>query len=129
MIYSWFADLTLVLHLAFVLFVVLGGLLVIRRPRVIWLHLPAALWGAAVEFGGWLCPLTPLEIWLRTKAGGEGYRGDFIEYYLQPILYPAGLTGVNQLVLGLVVVVINAAVYAWYWQRRLRRQCEGERKP
>ena len=122
MLYSWLADLIVFLHLGFVLFVVFGGLLVLRRPRVIWLHLPAALWGAAVEFGGWLCPLTPLEIWLRTRAGGEGYRGDFIEHYLMPILYPAGLTRVNQLVLGLVVVAVNAAVYGWLWRRRSRRE-------
>lgn len=127
MLYGLLADLVLFLHLAFVLFVVLGGLLVLRWPRIIWLHLPAAVWGAAVEFAGWLCPLTPLETWLRTKAGGEGYQGDFIEHYLMPILYPIGLTRVNQLVLGLVVVAVNAAVYGWLWRRVLRREREGER--
>ena len=125
MLYGLLADLALFLHLAFVLFVVLGGLLVYRWPRVSWLHLPAAVWGASVELGGWLCPLTPLEIWLRTKAGGEGYSGDFIEQYFQPILYPAGLTRVNQLVLGLVVVAVNAAVYGWYWLRGPHRGNPG----
>jgi hypothetical protein len=128
MIYSWLADLTLFLHLAFVLFVVFGGLLIFRWPRLIWWHLPAAVWGAAVELGGWLCPMTPLEIWLRMKAGGEGYQGDFIAHYLIPILYPAGLTRTAQLVLGLVVVAMNAALYAWYWRLGLRREREGERR-
>ena len=125
MIYSWLANLIVLLHLGFVLFVVFGGLLVLRLPRVIWLHLPAAVWGAAVEFGGWLCPLTPLEILLRTRAGGEGYRGAFIEHYLMPILYPAGLTRTTQLVLGLVVVAVNAAVYGWYWLRGPHRGNPG----
>lgn len=118
MLYSWLADAVLLLHLSFVLFVILGGLLVLRRPRVIWWHLPAVVWGAAVEFGGWLCPLTPLEVWLRTKAGGEGYSGDFIEQYLMPALYPSNLTRSTQYGLGLAVMIVNLVVYGWLWQRR-----------
>ena len=110
------ADLVVILHLSFVLFVVFGGLLVLRWPRLAWVHLPAAAWGAAVEFAGWICPLTPLEQWLRVEGGGLGYGSDFIERYVLPVLYPAGLTHNVQLVLGIVVVVINAAVYGWVWR-------------
>ncbi len=110
------ADLVVILHLSFVLFVVFGGLLVLRWPRLAWVHLPAAAWGAAVEFAGGICPLTPLEQWLRVEGGGLGYGSDFIERYVLPVLYPAGLTHNVQLVLGIVVVVINAAVYGWVWR-------------
>ena len=121
MLYGLLADFVVFLHLAFVLFVVFGGLLVLRRPRIIWLHLPAARWGAIMEFGGWICPLTPLEVWLRTKAGEEGYQGDFLEHYLMPVLYPSPLTRNIQLALGLAVVIVNLVVYGWLW-RQLSRQ-------
>ncbi|MGE3154775.1 MAG: DUF2784 domain-containing protein [Nitrospiraceae bacterium] len=121
MLYGLLADFVVFLHLAFVLFVVFGGLLVLRRPRIIWLHLPAAIWGAIMEFGGWICPLTPLEVWLRTKAGEEGYQGDFLEHYLMPVLYPSPLTRNIQLALGLAVVIVNLVVYGWLW-RQLSRQ-------
>ena len=115
------ADLVVILHLSFVLFVVFGGLLVLRWPRLAWVHLPAAAWGAAVEFAGGICPLTPLEQWLRVEGGGLGYGSDFIERYVLPVLYPAGLTHNVQLVLGIVVVVINAAVYGWVWRLSFSR--------
>ena len=115
------ADLVVILHLSFVLFVVFGGLLVLRWPRLAWVHLPAAAWGAAVEFAGWICPLTPLEQWLRVEGGGLGYGSDFIERYVLSVLYPAGLTHNVQLVLGIVVVVINAAVYGWVWRLSFSR--------
>lgn len=117
--YHLFADLVLLLHLAFVGFVLLGGLLALKWRRVMWLHLPVAAWGAIVEFSGWICPLTPLETWLRAQAGDTGYRGDFIAYYLLSILYPEALTREVQTILGLVVVVCNAAVYWWLWQRQV----------
>ncbi|MGH7230618.1 MAG: DUF2784 domain-containing protein [Nitrospiraceae bacterium] len=113
--YRLLADAVVIVHLSFVLFVVCGGLLVLRWPRLIWLHLPAAAWGAAVEFSGWICPLTPLEQWLRLEGGALAYRSDFIEHYVLPILYPAGLTHDVQLVLGTLVVVINVAIYGWLW--------------
>lgn len=112
------ADLVLVLHLAFVLFVVLGGLLVRRWPGVAWLHLPAVAWGAAIEFGGWICPLTPLEVALRHRGGEAGYAGGFVEHYVTAVLYPDGLTRTVQVVLGVVVIAINGAVYLRLLTRR-----------
>lgn len=120
MSYAWLADGVLLLHLAFILFVVLGGLLLPRWPRLVWLHLPAASWGALIEFRGWICPLTPLENHLRHLAGEAGYTGDFIAHYLLPVIYPHGLTREIQLLLGLAVVLINAAAYAWWYRRRQR---------
>lgn len=105
------ADALVVLHAAFVVFVVLGGLIVQRWPRVAWFHVPAALWGAAVELSGWICPLTPMEIGLRRQAGQLGYSGGFIDNYLLPALYPEGLNREAQVVLGLLVVALNAALY------------------
>ena len=118
--YSWLADLTLSLHVGFVLFVIFGGLLVLRWRWIAWLHLPAALWGAIVEFTGWICPLTPLENWLRAQGGAVGYEQDFTARYLLPILYPGDLTRDLQLLLGTVVVVLNAAVYWWLWRTQAR---------
>ena len=107
------ADGVVILHLTFVLFVLFGGLLTLWWPRISWLHLPAAAWGAAVEFGGWVCPLTPLEQWLRLEAGQSAYPSDFIEHYVLPVLYPAMLTREKQIVLGALVLVVNVAVYGW----------------
>src|SRR5687768_10996929 len=102
------ADLLVALHLAFVVFVVAGGLLALRWPKAAWLHLPAAVWGAVVEITGWICPLTPLENVLRRRAGLEVYTGDFVGRYLLPVLYPEGLTREIQLLLGAAVVLLNA---------------------
>jgi len=118
--YSLLADLLLLAHGAFVLFVVAGGLLVLRWPRVAWLHLPAALWGASIEFTGRICPLTPLEKTWRRAAGETGYQGGFIEHYVTAALYPAGLTRTIQLALGVIVVVLNGWVYWTLWRRRAR---------
>jgi hypothetical protein len=117
-----FADLIVVLHFAFVAFVVAGGLLALRWPRIAWLHLPAAAWGAAVELFGWICPLTPLEDALRAAAGAERYAGDFIGRYLLQLLYPDGLTRGHQLALGIAVLAINAAIYARLLRRRRGRK-------
>lgn len=105
------ADLVVLLHLAFILFVMLGGLLVLRRRRLMWLHLPVVAWGAAIEFVGWVCPLTPLENRLRAAAGEAGYSGGFVEHYLIPLIYPEGLTRELQWLLGALVLLVNAAVY------------------
>jgi hypothetical protein len=111
MIYRIAADVVLLLHLVFILFVVLGGWLVLRSPKIIWLHFPAAVWGAFIEFSGRVCPLTPLENHLRITSGSAGYSGGFIERYLIPIVYPSGLNRSVQVVLGLVVILVNAVFY------------------
>ncbi|TLY26170.1 MAG: DUF2784 domain-containing protein [Nitrospirae bacterium] len=118
-LYQIFADLVVILHLAFVVFVLFGGLLVLWWRRVAWIHLPAVAWGAAIEFGGWICPLTPLETWLRMQGGEGGYNSDFIEHYILPLLYPAGLTREEQIALGAVVLAVNLAIYGWVWRRVL----------
>jgi hypothetical protein len=115
---SLLADLVVGLHLLFVAFVVLGGLLVLRWPRAAWIHLPAAVWGALIEFTGGVCPLTPLEQALRRRAGQVGYHGGFVEHYLLPVLYPAGLTRNVQVVLGALVIAANVTVYALALRRR-----------
>jgi hypothetical protein len=109
--YQLAADAVVLLHFAFVVFVVLGGALALRWPRVMWVQLPAALWGVLVELGGWVCPLTPLENTLRRQSGTAGYEGDFIVQYLLPALYPAGLTRRWQWALGGFALAINALIY------------------
>lgn len=111
MAYRAAADAILVAHFAFVLFAVLGAFLVLRWPRLAWLHIPAVVWAAYVEFSGTICPLTPLEVILRRQAGEAGYAGGFIDHYFMSLLYPEGLTQDTQAVLGAIVVVINAAIY------------------
>ena len=107
------ADAVLVLHLGFILFVALGGVLVARWPRLVWAHLPAALWGVAIELAGGRCPLTPLENHLRRLAGESGYEETFVEHYLLPWIYPAGLTRGVQLALAGAIVIVNLATYAF----------------
>ena len=114
------ADVTVVLHLGFVLFVGLGGLLVARWPRIACLHLPAAAWGAWVEFAGWLCPLTPLENWFRRQGGGAAYTDSFVEHYVVPILYPTSPSRELQWGLGSLVLVVNLTVYLLVFHRRAR---------
>jgi len=121
MLYPLLADLVLVVHLMFVVFVLCGGLLVLKWRWIARLHLPAVVWGAVVEFTGWICPLTPLENWLRMQGGEAGYHDDFTTRYLLPILYPVDLTRDVQLLLGTVVVVLNAAVYWWLWYMQAGR--------
>jgi hypothetical protein len=120
MLYRLLADLVVVLHCGFVLFVVLGGLLALRWPRAAWLHLPAALWGAGIEFAAGICPLTPLENHLRRLGGEAGYSGGFVEHYVLPVLYPDGLTRGVQLGIGIFVVLLNASVYLLVWRRSRR---------
>lgn len=120
------ADATVAFHLAFIVFVVLGGLLVLRRPRVAWLHVPAAAWVVYLELTGAICPLTPLENAFRERAGEQGYAGGFIDHYLMPIIYPAGLTPHIQAILGIGVLVLNLAVYALAVRRaRARNDSRG----
>ena len=111
MFYHILANLVVVIHLVFVIFAVLGAVLIIWRRWIVWLHLPAFLWSVWIEFTGGICPLTPLENWFRIKAGQGGYEGDFVATYLLPVLYPAGLTRNVQFILALMVIVINVALY------------------
>ena len=120
------ADLVVLLHLAFVLFVVFGGLLVLRRRRIAWLHVPAFVWGAAIEFGGWICPLTPLENRLREMSGAGGYAGGFVERYLVPVLYPGELTREIQIGLGIAVLLINLAIYGFLLRRKSCAEDKGQ---
>ncbi|MBD9677141.1 DUF2784 domain-containing protein [Pseudomonas sp. PDM18] len=120
MLYRLAADAVVLLHLGFILFVLFGGLQVLRWPRLAWLHVPAAAWGMAVEFLHLYCPLTPLENHFRTLAGDSGYRGGFVEHYLIPLIYPASLTEATQVVLGLVVVALNLPPYLLLLRRALR---------
>jgi hypothetical protein len=115
------ADLVLVMHFVFVLFVVLGGLLVLRWPRAAWVHVPAAVWGIAIEFAGWICPLTPLENRLRELAGQSTYEGDFIARHLMPLIYPEGLNRAAQIALGFGGLAFNAAIYVIVWRRKRAR--------
>ena len=118
MIYRGLADLTLIVHLAFILFVILGGLLALRWPRLARVHIPIALYGAMIEFVGFICPLTPLELWLRRRGGETGYEGGFIEHYITAAIYPTGLTREIQIILGCLVLAINIAVYTVWFRRR-----------
>jgi hypothetical protein len=116
------ADTLVVAHLAFLLFVVLGGTLVLWRIAFAWLHVPAVLWAAWIELSGSICPLTPWENALRVEAGQRGYRGGFIEHYVIPVVYPPGLTHGDQLLLGAILVAGTAALYAFAWRRARRRR-------
>ena len=116
--YRILADLVVGLHFVFVVFVVAGGLLVLRWRKLAYLHIPVAVYGAAIEFVGWICPLTPLENSLRRQAGESGYSTGFIEHYLLPILYPSALTRDIQLLLGILVLGVNVAIYAYVFRGR-----------
>ena len=115
--YTLLADLMLVLHATFILFVVFGGVLVFWRTGLAWLHVPCALWGVFIEFLGWTCPLTYLENDLRAAAGTGGYADGYIDHYLMPLVYPSDLTADMQILLGLAVLFINAIVYALVWRK------------
>ncbi|HSV69671.1 MAG TPA: DUF2784 domain-containing protein [Methylibium sp.] len=127
MLWSRLADALLLLHGLFVLWVVLGGLAVLARPRLAWAHLPCAAWGVWVELAGWVCPLTPFEQQMRLAAGEAGYAGGFVEHYLTAAIYPEGLTRELQIVLGLAVLGLNGALYLAVWWRG--RRAAGARRP
>lgn len=118
MFYRTAADLVLVTHLAFVILVVAGAVLVFRYPWFAWIHVPVATWGAYVELTGRICPLTTLENYLRINAGQEGYANSFVEQYIVPLIYPAGLSRNVQLWLAGLVVAINVILYAWILLRK-----------
>jgi hypothetical protein len=112
------ADAVVVLHLLSILFVAFGAALLWRWPRVVWLHVPAMLWGVFAEWSGTVCPLTPLENRLRAIAGEDGYAGGFVDHYLLPLIYPAALTREIQWAIGAGVLVVNVVLYALWWRRR-----------
>ena len=114
------ADVIVVLHIGFVLFVVLGGLLACRWRWVTWVHAPAAIWGVAIELGGWICPQTPLENHLRQLGGASGYEEEFVEHYLLPLLYPVELTRGWQVAFGCFALAVNALLYSGFMLSRRR---------
>ena len=125
--YAVLADLVLLAHAAFILFAAGGALLLRRVPRIAWLHLPAVAWGVGIEWSGGVCPLTPLEVWLRRRAGASGYGGDFIEHYVTAVIYPAGLTRGMQVVLGGALLLVNVFLYWRAWSA-FRGRYAGNRK-
>lgn len=129
MLYRLVADLLVALHFGFIAFVVIGGFLAWRWRRLAWLHLPAAAWGALIEFMGWICPLTPLENRFRRLAGDAGYAGGFIEHYVIPVIYPAGLTTHVQVALGILVLAINGVAYWIYFRRGRDSRSAARRVP
>ena len=118
MIYRILADFVVVFHGAYVVFVVLGALLALKWPKVLWVHAPAAIWGVLIEYAGWVCPLTPLENHLRALAGEAGYSGDFIEHYILRALYPQGLTPTIRYVLGTFALLVNVLAYTIVIKKR-----------
>jgi hypothetical protein len=122
MVFRALADLVMALHLGFVLFAVLGGFLVVKRRRWVFVHVPAFLWAALIEFAGWICPLTYLETWLIEQSGAHGYQGGFIEHYLFPLLYPEDLTRSLQVTLGVFVLSINIIIYGFLILRAYQRK-------
>lgn len=119
--YELLANIVLLLHLTFIVLVVFGIFLVLWWPRLAWVHIPAVLWGAAITVTGKICPLTPLENRLRLRSGNDGYQGGFIDHYVMPIIYPPGLTREMQVAMGVVLLALNIAIYAWIWRKRRRR--------
>ena len=125
MLYRVLADFVLIVHLLFIAFVVAGGFAAVRWPKLAWAHVPCFVWGALIEFAGWICPLTPLENDLRIASGQAGYSGGFIERYLLPIIYPGALTREIQIWLGVSVLALNVLAYAWLVRRLQRRVRSG----
>jgi len=122
------ADLVVLVHLGFILFVALGGFLALRWRKIARVHLPCVLWGLGTECCGWMCPLTPLEYRLRILAGEAGYTGDFIDHYIVPLVYPAGLTRNMQIGVGLLVLLMNLLAYGWVLRVRQRRRKEDSKQ-
>ncbi len=124
--YAALADLVLLAHAGFVVFAAAGALLLRRFPRIVWLHLPAVVWGVGIEWSGGVCPLTPLEVWLRRRAGAAGYEDGFIEHYVTALIYPPGLTRGMQAGLGAALLVVNVFLYRRAWSARGRSRGNRE---
>jgi hypothetical protein len=121
MLYKLLADLVLILHLFFIVFVLLGGLFILWRRFIVWLHIPVVIWALVLEFLGLICPLTPLENALRKTGGDAGYSGGFIEHYLIPLIYPSSLTRELQMILGGIVISVNIGIYVFVIYRQLNK--------
>lgn len=119
MLWRVLADVVLLIHFGFIVFVLFGGFLTMWWRWIPWVHLPAAIWAAALEFGGWICPLTPLENRLRQAGGEAGYPEGFLEHYALPVIYPQGLRPEIQLVLGFTVVLFTLGTYGVVWWRKV----------
>jgi len=126
-LYQFLSDFVLLVHFAFIVFVLVGGFLLLRWPRLVWLHFLAVSWGVFIEVTGWICPLTPLENYFRALAGGSVYHTGFIERYLFPLVYPAGLTPAIQMTLAAVVIVFNIVIYSWIVLERKRKNRHAAR--
>jgi hypothetical protein len=120
------ADIIVLVHLGFIVFVALGGFFVAKWPKMAFLHLPCASWGVLIAFGGWICPLTPLEMHFRQIAGRAGYDGGFIDHYVMPLIYPAGLTREMQIALGLIILSVNLWVYGRLLVKLTKRGKDGD---
>jgi len=118
MLFQLAADFIIILHFTFIVFVLVGGILVLKWRWLIWLHLPAVIWGVLISFMGWICPLTPLENMLRQAGGGKVYLTGFIEQYIVPLIYPSGFNHEMFFAIGLFVVVVNVIVYAFIFNKR-----------
>ena len=121
MIYRLLADILALAHLGFVIFVAVGCFLLLRWPRLIWIHAPMVIWGIAISILQWECPLTPLENWLRRAGGEAGFDGSFLDHYLMPVLYPPGLTPNKGLVIAFLLFVVNGLIYTHVFRSRNRR--------
>ncbi len=115
------ADTVVIVHFLFALFVLFGGALLLWRRKLVWLHAPAVLWGMAIEFAGWICPLTPLENRLRYQAGLEMYEGDFVMRYIMPVLYPQDLTRTVQITIGIIILILNIGFYFYVFKIKSTR--------
>jgi hypothetical protein len=118
MSYRIAADIIMLLHMLFTLFVMFGSLLALYKRWIVWLHIPVVLWGVAIAVIGWICPLTPLENAIRIAAGQEGYSGGFVEHYLITIIYPDGLTRRGQLILAGLIIVVNILLYGFVLRKK-----------
>ncbi len=119
-IYGMLADAVVIIHLAFIVFVMAGGLLTVVFPRIVWIHVPCVAWGILVELAGCVCPLTPLENLFRSMSGRDQYAGDFVIHFIEPVIYPQGLTREIQVVLAGLVIMVNAGMYGWLVFRKMR---------
>lgn len=115
-----FADIILFFHFAFVVFAIFGGLIVLYKRRVAWVHVPVVLWSSAINLAGRVCPLTPLENFFRSAAGQAGYKGGFMEHYIMPLIYPGGMPRELEIVAGVSILIWNGFMYLYIaiWARR-----------